>query len=111
MGIGGKFTAQIKIVSSVRLKDADGFAKDNNRTLAVVRAHIDRKNASEVWANRAAFSDASVLFRVRRIPGVDLRTDYKIIYNGTEYNIVSVEDIRGRGMYYDIFAREVTPSG
>lgn len=111
MGIGGKFTSQIRIVRSEHTKDADGFAKNENRTLAVVRAHLSRKDASEMWANRAVFTDATVLFRVRRIPGVDLRTDHKIIFNNVEYNIVSVEDIRGRGMYYDIFAREVTPSG
>ena len=59
------------------------------------------------WANRAAFSEATDLFRFRAIPGVEVSTKLFLICEGCRYDITSVEDVKGRGMYVEILAKKV----
>ena len=108
----GKMRSFIKIVSKGRVKDSEGFASTvGDTTLASVRACKEVKRGSEAWKNRAAFSNSDVLFRFRKIPGLDIATDMCILCDGERYNITSVEDVRGRGMYLEVLAVSVKPSG
>jgi head-tail adaptor len=93
--------AFIDIVSVGRVKDADGFAADADVVLASVRAYREDRNGNERWANRAAFSDATVLFRFRRIPELTVTASHFIVCDGKRHNIASAEDVRGRGMYVE----------
>lgn len=56
---------------------------------------------------RAAFSEATDLFRFRAIPGVEVSTKLFMICEGCRYDITSVEDVKGRGMYVEILAKKV----
>ena len=67
----GKMNAFIDIIKPVITKDADGFKVASDEILASVRAYREGRHGSERWANRAAFTDATDLFRFRWIPGVD----------------------------------------
>ena len=100
----GKLNKTINIVSTTPVKDSEGFVTQGDIELASVRAYKEDKNSSERWANRAVFSTANALFRFRYIPGVVITTAEKIICDGKKYNILSVENIRGRSMYYEIYA-------
>jgi hypothetical protein len=50
-------------------KDADGFATPTDQPVKSVRAYFEQRHGNVKWANRAAFSEATALFRFRVIPG------------------------------------------
>lgn len=87
------------------------FLAESDVVVATVRAYREGRHGSEKWANRAAFSEATDLFRFRTIPGVKISTDMRLFCDGSVFEITSVEDVKGRGMYIEAFAKEVKPSG
>lgn len=97
----------IDIVSAGTAKDEDGFAISGDSVLASVRAYREGRHGTQVWANRAAFSEATDLFRFRVIPGLTVTTDHTIVCDDGRFNIVSVEDVKGRGMYIEVLAKQV----
>jgi head-tail adaptor len=107
----GKMNTFINIVSATPLKDSAGFTTHGDTVLASVRAYKEERHGSEKWANMAAFSEATTMFRFRKIPGVHIDTTLFITDANGRYNIVSAEDVRGRGMYVEVMAKEVKPSG
>jgi hypothetical protein len=64
-----------------------------------------------MWANRAAFSEDTDLFRFRCIPGITVTTAMLIACENGRFEITSMEDVKGRGMYTEVLAKEVKPSG
>ena len=106
----GKMNAFIDIVQTDQTKDADGFVTSSDTVLASVRAYKEDRYGSKIWANRAAFSTASCLFRFRVIPGVTVDTKLQILCDGKRYKIISAEDVRGRGMYIEVLAERLEAS-
>ena len=100
----------IIIVSNNHEKDSEGFIVTTDKTLASVRAYKEEKHGSETWKNRAAFSTATTLFRFRKIPNLAVTTEMFIICDEERYNIVSAEDVKGRGMYVELLAVKVSVS-
>jgi head-tail adaptor len=100
----------IDIISNAPVKDADGFVTQGDTILASVRAYKEERNSSERWANRAVFSEASVLFRFRKIPGVEVSPALFIFCEEKRYRITSAEDVRGRGMYVECLCELVEGS-
>ena len=45
------------------------------------------------------------------IPGLVVTTAMRIICDEHIFSITSVEDVKGRGMYLEVLAEEVKPSG
>lgn len=103
----GKMRARIALVRTDTVKDAEGFSQPVDKVLAHVRAYMEERHGSEKWANRAAFSEATALFRFRRIPHVDVSPALVILCDGCRYGIVSVEDVKGRGLYLEALAKKV----
>ena len=101
----------IDIIKPVITKDADGFKVTSDEILVSVRAYREGRHGSERWANRAAFTDATDLFRFRCIPDLKISTDMVINYADGRFEIISVEDVKGHGMYIEVLANEVKPSG
>ena len=87
--------------------EADIILLEQDKVLAEVRAYHEARHGSERWANRAAFSEATDLFRFRAIPGVEVSTKLFLLCEGCRYDITSVEDVKGRGMYVEILAKKV----
>lgn len=50
------------------------------------------------------------MFRFRVIPGVEITTKLFLLCDGCRYDITSVEDVKGRGMYVEILAKKVVAS-
>jgi hypothetical protein len=46
----------------------------------------------------------NALFRLRTIPGLALHNRHVIVCEGKRYNIYSVENVKGRGMYLEVLA-------
>jgi len=106
----GKMNTFIDIISTVPVKDEEGFAKKGDTILASVRAYKEDRHGSERWTNMASFSSATSLFRFRKIPGLKVTTEMVITCDDGRYQILSVEDVRGRGMYVEVLAERLEPS-
>ena len=106
----GKMNRMAEIVEKRRVKDAEGFTSEQELTLASLRVYREGRHGSERWANLAAFSEATDLFRFRRILDLTVTTSHTIVCDGERFEIVSVEDVKGRGMYTEVLAKKVVPS-
>ena len=103
----GKMNGCADIVATKRIKDSEGFSTAAEEILASVRVYREGRHGSQRWANLAVFSEATDLFRFRTIPGVAVSTDHIIVCGGDRYEITSVEDVKGRGMYLEVLAKKV----
>lgn len=104
-GSTGGFFADIVITK--RIKDSEGFSATADEILASVRVYREGRHGSERWANLAAFSEATDLFRFRCIPGLTVTTDHILVCEDGRFEITSVEDVKGRGMYTEVLAKKV----
>lgn len=107
----GKMNTFIDIISTKPEKDSEGFTTRGYVILASLRAYKEDRHGNEKWSNMAAFSEATSLFRFRKLPGLKVTTEMVITCENSRYEIISVEDVRGRGMYIEVLARQVIPSG
>lgn len=100
----------IDIISTIPIKDEEGFATKGDNILASVRAYKEDRHGSERWTNMASFSSASSLFRFRKISGLKVTTEMIIVCEDGRYQILSVEDVRGRGMYVEVLTEKLEPT-
>ena len=100
----GKMSSFIDIISAEPVKDADGFVNHGDTVLVSVRAYFEQKNSTEKWRNMSQSSEVNALFRLRAIPGFELTNRHVINCEGKRYNIYSVENVKGRGMYLEVLA-------
>ena len=106
-----KMNTIVDIVKPTITTDEDGFRITTDEVLATVRAYREGRHGSERWANRAAFTDATDLFRFRVLPKLTIGTDMALVCGAERFEITSVEDVKGRGMYVEVLARKVESSG
>ena len=107
----GKMNKQIEITQKQIVADSEGFQSETDVVVAKVRAYLEGRHGSEKWANTASFSTATGLFRFRIIPGLVVTTAMKILCDDHVFEIKSIEDVKGRGMYLEVLAEEVKSSG
>ena len=107
----GQMNTFIDLIEKRITKDGEGFSTETDYILASVRAYREGRHGSERWANRATFSEATDLFCFRRIPGITVTTAMVVVNESGRFEITSVEDVKGRGMYVEVLAKEVKPSG
>ena len=98
------------IVIARRRQDAEGFATVAYDCIASTRVYREGKHGSERWANLSSIFEATDLFRFRTIPCVKVTVDHTILCDGETFDIVSVEDVKGRGMYTEVLAKKVIPT-
>ena len=106
----GKMNSFIDIIETTQNKDAAGFAQPRDTIVASIRAYKEERHGNKTWSNRAAFSTATVMFRFRAIPDLEVVPSLFISCNGKRYKILSTEDVRGRGMYVEVLAERIEPS-
>ena len=107
----GKMNTFIDLVEKQKVLDDEGFSTITDVVVASVRAYREGRLVSEKWANRSTFTDATDLFRFRVIPEVKVTTAMVLVCEDGRYEITSVEDVKGRGMYVEVLAKEVVSSG
>lgn len=90
--------------------DFEGFSGRTVEVLADIRVFVEGRHGSERWANLAAFSEATELFRFRKLPNITVTTKHYILYEGERYDILSVENVKGRNMYIEVLAKKVVAS-
>lgn len=106
----GKMNGFADIKQIQHTKDSEGFATETEVTLASVRCYREGRHGSERWANLSTFSEATDLFRFRTIPGLTVTTEHFIVSGGERFDITSVEDVKGRGMYTEVLAKKAVSS-
>ncbi len=109
----GKMNTTIDIISTELVKDAEGFVTTGDHILASVKAYKETRNTSARWEriiSNAAFSSVTAMFRFRKIPGLTVDTTLFISDADGRYNILSAEDVRGRGMYVEVLAEKLEGS-
>ena len=106
----GKMNGFADIVKTKQVKDSEGFSTTQEEVLASVRVYREGQHGSQRWANLAAFSEATDLFRFRCIPGLTVTTDHFLICDGERFDITSVENVKGRGMYIEVLAKRSEPT-
>ena len=103
----GKMNVRISIAEETIVKDAEGFATKTDTILTSLHAYREGRHGSQKWVNLAAFSEATDLFCFRKIPGLTVTTEHVILCDGERYEITSVEDVKGRGMYLKVLAKRI----
>lgn len=103
----GKMNGFADIVITKRVKDSEGFSSTVDEILASVRVYREGQHGSQRWANLAAFSEATDLFRFRCIPGLTVTTDHILVCGDGRFEVTSVENVKGRGMYIEVLAKKV----
>jgi hypothetical protein len=106
----GKMNTLIDIITAEPAKDADGFVTNGDRILASVRAYKETRNTSARWERiigSAAFTSVTAMFRFRKIPKLTVTTSHFLSDGEGRYNIVSAEDVRGRGMYVECLCQKL----
>ena len=106
----GLMNKPAKLYEKVPNIDSEGFSGRTVAFVSDIRVFVEGRHGSERWANLSAFSEATELFRFRTIPGVEVTTKHYILYEGNEYNILSVENVKGRNMYVEVLAKKVVAS-
>ena len=107
----GRMNTLISIAREIVTKDAEGFASKTDQVLASSFAYREGRHGSQKWVNRAAFSEATDLFRFRVIPDLAITTAMIIFCGDDRFEITSVEDVKGRGMYLEVLAKRVIADG
>ena len=106
----GRMTTRIAIKSKTITTDSEGFQTEALSLVASVRAYREGRHGSEAWRNRASFTDATDMF-IFRDPHVAITTAMVVVCGEQTFEITSVENVKGRGMYIQVLGREVVPSG
>ena len=108
----GMMQTFVEIYSTNSVKDEEGFVTKEEVLLLKTRAYKENRHGNEAWKNRASFTTATALFRFRKPPVIDISTTHVLVCKGKgeKYNILSVEDIREKGMYVEVLAEKVTGS-
>ena len=101
----GKMNGFADIVKIRQVKDSEGFTHSEEEVLASVRVYREGRHGSQRWANLAAFSEATDLFRFRCIPDLTVTADQFLVTEEGRFDIVSVENVKGRGMYVEVLAK------
>ena len=107
----GKMTVPIIIYKIHYVKDKDGFTTAHEEPVASVRVYFEPRNTTEKWTNRAILKEASALFRFRYVPNLRIDTSMVIDCLGERYNIVSIENVRQKNMYYEVIGKAVGAVG
>lgn len=103
-------TDSLTILKTVHSVDDEGFDNSYEKVIVCTRCYHEGRHGSLRWANLAAFSTATDRFVFRHIPNLTMDTDFILDCNGVRYKPLSVENVRGRGMYIEALAEKVVPT-
>lgn len=106
----GQLKIPIEIYETSVITDDEGFAVKVEKLILKTKAYREERHGSESWKNRASFSSATTLFRIRRNPAIKVTSEHFILLDGEYYNIISVDDIKDNGMYLEILSQRTASS-
>lgn len=104
----GKMSEHIDLIQPIVSKDTAGFATTCDEVIASVRAYMQVRHASPAWVNRAAYTKADLLFKIRAIPGIKITEAMQISSTRGRCVIDAVEYL---GRYVEILAHRTEAEG
>lgn len=104
----GKMNTAIYFLETVQTTDSEGFAVSEEKVIASTRAYREGRHGSQKWANLAAFSNVTDLFRFRAFPNIQITTDHILTCGDERFEIFSVEDVKGKGLYVEVLATKIS---
>ena len=107
MGLG-QMRTHIDLIRTHHTHDAAGFDEAGDIVVASVRADVEHRHATPAWVNRAAYSKATAIFRIRANPAVVVDESMVIAASDGRWVIDSVEKV---GRYLEITAHQDHPEG
>ena len=99
----GKMNKTITIFAPTYLKDKDAFTTTILTPVVTRRAYVEYKNLTERWANKSILKDAECVITFRFIDGIT--NDCAIKIDEQMFDIISVENVRGKGFYIQVVAK------
>ena len=103
----GKMNGFADLIRVEKVKDKEGFVSDSDVILASLRVYQEGRHGSTKWANLSTFSVATDLFRFRYIPDLTIEIGDFLVNESGRYEITSVENVKGKGMYIEVLAKKV----
>ena len=94
------------IVPSV---NENGFEVEAKQDLKTVWAAITNLHGREYFEAKAVQAENTVKFTIRHLDGIN--QDMKILFQGKEYAITAIDNIKYRNKYMEIQATEVESDG
>lgn len=104
----GKMSEHIDLIQPIVSKDAAGFATTCDEVIASVRAYMEVRHASGAWVNRAAYTKADLLFRIRSIPGIKITEAMQI---SSAHGRCVIDAVEYLGRYVEILAHRTEAEG
>lgn len=104
----GKMSEHIDLIQPIVSKDAAGFATTGDEVIASVRAYMEVRHASPAWVNRAAYTKADLLFKVRAIPGIKITEAMQI---SSAHGRCVIDAVEYLGRYVEILAHRTEAEG
>ncbi|ADH93239.1 head-tail adaptor protein [Arcanobacterium haemolyticum] len=104
----GPMRDSIDLIAPATVRDKAGFTATRDQVVATVRAYQETRHATAAWVNRTAYTNATVLFCIRTMPGFDVSESMEIATHDGRFVIDTVEVI---GRYVEILAHQATPEG
>ena len=93
----GKFKHLIAIERQAETVMATGSVSKSWANIAMIRAEVVQRSATEYLAGYGEAEDGTIIFRIRYRP--DLRTRDRIVFEGNAYDLKEVKEIgRRRGL-------------
>lgn len=105
----GLMKHQLQILTPTVSTDSAGFHIKSTELKARVQAAVEHRHATSSWVNRAAFTQATILFRFRTHPEWTVDERDLIDYQGILWAIDSIEIIGSR--YIEVLAHRKDPEG
>lgn len=103
----GVMNKRASLIRQTISKDNAGFTTKSDEVVASFRCYREGRHGSLRWANLAHFSEATDLFRFRRIPNLEVSTELTLVCEGERFSIISVEDVKGKGMYIEVLGKKL----
>ena len=97
-----EFTNTFEIEMPVKLSDDQGGFTVSWVEFASVRGFVKIESGDEVQKDGRLKSDYPTKFSFEYISGIE--NDMRILYNGEQYNIVSIENVVESGVWVNIIA-------
>lgn len=101
----GDLRHRITLQKYIETTDDEGFSTQQWQDIATVWASVENLFGREYWQAAAIQAENTVKFTIRYRK--DISSDMRIIFQGQQYEIISLDNIKYKNEYIEIKAKEV----
>lgn len=105
----GELKHRITLQKPVTIVNPNGFEVETWEDYKTLWAAASNLHGREYYAAAAVQAENTVKFTIRYIKGID--TTMRISFQGKQYNITAIDNIKYQNRYLEIKAREVVKGG